>query len=74
MADAYAKVLVRAGVATYEDASIAQGEYLNRMMTAARPVTDELDSEGMAWDAALHTANRQMTKDGRWRRKPGASK
>lgn len=71
VADRYAKILVRSGIASY----------MTREMRAADPqpsvpqqFTPDVDSEGQQWNPEMHTSNRQMTKDGRWRRKPGASK
>lgn len=32
----------------------------------------ELDSEGVAWDAATHVATKLKNADGTWRKRPGA--
>lgn len=64
VADRYAKILVRSGIASY----------MTREMRAAEPVAVELDAEGQPWNPEIHTASQQKTKDGRWRRKPGAAK
>lgn len=80
MRDSYAKILERARVGSVVQSAPT---YQTREMRAADPQPSmpqqftpdlEVDSEGQQWTPELHTANRQMTKDGRWRRKPGAAK
>lgn len=51
--------------------------YFRRDMVAQEPtkapaVESGLDSEGQAWSADLHTANKAKTQAGTWRKKPGA--
>ena len=37
------------------------------------PAVDEVDSEGMRWDARIHSANKTKLADGTWRLKRGVS-
>lgn len=52
----------------------AVGAYQTRALVAA-PVeaaaSVEVDSSGVAWDAALHTSTKLKNSDGTWRKKPG---
>lgn len=71
MRDNYAKILERARVGSVVQSAPT---YQTREMRAADPQPSALDAEGQPWNPEIHTAARQKTKDGRWRRKPGASK
>lgn len=43
------------------------------MQVPPPPPTADVDSAGVRWDAALHTANKSKKGDGTWKAKPGRS-
>ncbi|MEG0966728.1 MAG: hypothetical protein RSG92_15270 [Pseudomonas sp.] len=44
------------------------------MQVPPPPPADDVDSAGVRWDAAKHTANKSKKGDGTWKAKPGLSK
>ncbi len=67
--DKVARVFVNAKKLAY-----VAGVYQTRALVAApvqAAVSVEVDSNGVEWDATLHTSTKLKNSDGTWRKKPG---